>query len=306
VAIELRVVEDEDGTLAALDVWNRVYRPLAVSRADLADYVEYCEARFDILALADGRVVGSAFAAIEPDQPADVIESHVAVLAEARRQGAGTLLYRRVSEWARERGRSQLQSIVLDADPDGADWARARGFVEVSREAAVALELRGSAEPDVVPPEGVAIVTWAERPELARGMYEVVCEAMPDIPGEDDSVPAYDVWLRSYMGGASDRPEATFVAVAGEEVVGFAKLHLSEARPGVAVHDLTGVKRAWRGRGVARALKTTQIRWATRNGYERLETANELRNEPIRRLNEQLGYRPAPGWARVRGPLASA
>jgi GNAT superfamily N-acetyltransferase len=305
MAIELRVVDDEEGMLAALALWNGVYTPLAVSRADLADYVDYCEARFDVLALVDGRVVGSAFAAIEPDQPADVSESHVAVLVDARCQGAGTLLYRRVSGWVRGRGRTQLQSIVLDADPDGAEWARARGFVEVSREAAVALQLR-DAEPAVVPPDGVAIVTWAERPELARGMYEVVCEAMPDIPGEDDAVPAYDVWLRSYMGGASDRPEATFVAVAGEEVVGFAKLHLSEARPGVAVHDLTGVRRAWRGRGVARALKATQIRWAKHNGYERLETANELRNEPIRRLNEQLGYRPIPGWARVRGPLAPA
>ena len=306
MAIELRVVEDEGGMLAALGVWNRVYTPLAASRADLADYLDYCDARFDVLALLDEEAIGSAFGAVEPDQPPNLVEAHVAVLPEARRRGAGTALYRRVSQWAREQGREGLQSIVLDADPDGAEWARARGFVEVSREAAVALELRDGAEPDVVPPDGVAIVTWAERPELARGMYEVACEAMPDIPGEDDSVPAYDVWLRSYMGGASDRPEATFVAVAGEEVVGFAKLHLSEARPGVAVHDLTGVKRAWRGRGVARALKATQIRWAKHNGYERLETANELRNEPIRRLNEGLGYRPGPGWARVRGPLASA
>src|SRR5687768_1834615 len=106
MAIDLRVVDDEEGVLAALDVWNRVYPPLAVSRADLADYVDYCEARFDVVALADGRMLGSAFATIEPDQPADVIESHVAVLADARRQGAGTLLYRRVSEWAREQGRN--------------------------------------------------------------------------------------------------------------------------------------------------------------------------------------------------------
>jgi hypothetical protein len=30
----------------------------------------------------------------------------------------------------------------------------------------------------------------------------------------------------------------------------------------------------------------------------------EMRNEPIRRLNERLGYRPAPGRVVMRGPLA--
>ena len=67
---------------------------------------------------------------------------------------------------------------------------------------------------------------------------------------------------------------------------------------------MTGVKRAWRGRGVAGALKRAQIAWAKEQGYERLSTTNELRNEPIRRLNERLGYREAPGHIVVRGPLA--
>ena len=38
--------------------------------------------------------------------------------------------------------------------------------------------------------------------------------------------------------------------------------------------------------------------------YERLATQNEMRNEPIRRLNEHLGYRAAPGRIVMRGPLA--
>ena len=39
-------------------------------------------------------------------------------------------------------------------------------------------------------------------------------------------------------------------------------------------------------------------------GYQRLVTQNEVRNEPIRRLNKRLGYREAPGRILVRGPLA--
>jgi GNAT superfamily N-acetyltransferase len=64
------------------------------------------------------------------------------------------------------------------------------------------------------------------------------------------------------------------------------------------------VKRSWRRRGLAGALKRTQIAWAKERGYERVATQNEMRNEPIRRLNERLGYRPSPGRIIMRGPLA--
>lgn len=68
---------------------------------------------------------------------------------------------------------------------------------------------------------------------------------------------------------------------------------------------MTAVKRAWRGRGVAGALKRAQIRWALANGLERLETTNELRNEPMQRVNLGLGYRPTPGTITLEGPLSA-
>jgi GNAT superfamily N-acetyltransferase len=111
-------------------------------------------------------------------------------------------------------------------------------------------------------------------------------------------------WLAHDLQGSGDWPEATFVAVAGAEVVGYAKFSMNQAQPNVAFHDMTGVKRAWRGKGVARALKASEIAWAKRSGYERLITMNEERNEPIRRLNEEFGYRLEPGVITLRGPLA--
>ena len=93
-------------------------------------------------------------------------------------------------------------------------------------------------------------------------------------------------------------------AVAGDEVIGYAKFSLTSAQPTTAHHDLTGVKRAWRGRGVARALKATQIGWAKAHGYEELRTTNDERNAPIRRLNQQFGYRPSIGRIYLIGPLA--
>jgi mycothiol synthase len=128
---------------------------------------------------------------------------------------------------------------------------------------------------------------------------------VPDVPGQEyDDVPSYEHWLQHSMGGAGDRPEATFVAVADARGVGYAKFSLNSAQPTVAFHDLTGVRRDWRGRGIAGALKRAQIAWAKEQGYERLQTENETRNEPIRRLNERLGYRLEPGRIFLVGPLA--
>ena len=58
----------------------------------------------------------------------------------------------------------------------------------------------------------------------------------------------FEQWLSMDMQGAGDRPEATFVAFADDEVVAYAKLALSLARPTVAMHDITGVKRPARPR----------------------------------------------------------
>ena len=223
---------------------------------------------------------------------------------EHRGRGVGDAILAAVSAWAREAGFGELQGAVREDDADSLAWAEKRGFTEVGRNSRLALELEGVEAPAVDPPPGIEVVSWAERPELARGMYDVAREALPDIPGaEEDEMPAFEEWLSADMRGTSDRPEATFVALAGDEVVGYAKLALSSARPNVALHDITGVRRTWRGRGIAAALKRAEIRWAKRAGYERLETMNEERNEPIRRLNERYGYRVEPGEITVRGPV---
>jgi GNAT superfamily N-acetyltransferase len=306
-AVEIRPAESEAASARSLAIWNLVYPEMATSAADERDYIAYCACHVNLVGYLGGDAIGSGFAGIEPDaaDPA-IAKAHVAVVPEAREHGAGTALYSAISAWAARQGKSVLEAWVLDRDPVGLAFAGKRGFREVMREALVALDLCGAETPRVEAPPGIRIVTWAERPDLTPGMYEVMLEASPDIPGNDDAMPSYSTWREHYMGGAGDRPEATFVALAAEEVVGYAKLHLSEARPGVAVHDLTGVKRAWRGRGVARALKAAQIAWAKCEGYERLETGNELRNAPIRKLNETFGYRPIPGRALVRGPIATA
>jgi GNAT superfamily N-acetyltransferase len=257
-----------------------------------------------LLATENGRDVGTAIGIGGWHSPEGVARGEVRVVPDARRRSVGSDLLSELAAWAIDLGYAELMGPVKEVDDASLAWATRRGFVEVGRNSLLVLDLTAIEAPDVEAPEGIEIVSWAERPDVAPAMYEVAREAYPDIPGEDDAeMPSYEEWLSMDMQGSGDRPEATFVALAHGEVVAYAKLSLSRARPTVAIHDITGVRRAWRGRGIARALKAAEIAWAKEGGFERLETQNEERNEPIRRLNERYGYVVTPGSVTVRGRI---
>ncbi|HET9242965.1 MAG TPA: GNAT family N-acetyltransferase [Gaiella sp.] len=280
----------------------------ALDEADTAEgYVDWKRQAREttwLVASEGERDVGAAIGIGGWHSPEGVARGEVRVVDDARGRGVGSALLDELSAWARGVGYSELMGPVKEVDDASLAWASRRGFVEVGRNSLLVLDLTAIDAPPVVAPEGIEIVSWADRPGVERGMYDVALEAYPDIPGEEDAeLEPFEQWLSMDMQGASDTPEATFVALAGDEVVAYAKLALSRARPHVAMHDITGVKRAWRGRGIAGALKAAEIAWAKENGYERLETQNEERNEPIRRLNERHGYVVEPGSVTVRGPI---
>jgi mycothiol synthase len=302
--IEVRACANTGDEERSLAVYNAVWPWDSVSMDEVESFKSSMRAYVDFLALAGGEPVGSAAVGLSP-RLVDAAFALVTVLPDHRRQGIGTALYHGISGWLADPGTEWIDAPIFESDSESIAFATRRGFVEVERTPRLILELETVEPAAVDPPDGIRVTTWAERPELARGIYEVACEAEPDVPGDRDmAMEPFEDWLAHDMRGSGDLPEATFVALAGDDVVGYAKFSLTKARPHVASHDMTGVKRAWRGRGVAGALKRAQIAWAKEAGYERLETQNEVRNEPIRRLNRRLGYQPAPGRVVMRGPLA--
>ena len=87
------------------------------------------------------------------------------------------------------------------------------------------------------------------------------------------------------------------------EVVGWSGL-ASTGEDGVAENQLTGVRRAWRGRGIATALKREQAWRAREAGLRSIETTNDDANDPMRAVNARLGFEALPTWLLLRGPLA--
>ena len=286
-----------------VDVRNAVWPDDPSSTAQYVDWRRQAEDMIWVIARSGGVDVGMGEGIHGWHSPDGVGRLGAYVLTEARGEGVGSALLGRVGDWLRSRGCSEATAELAEDDEASFEWAVRRGFVEVGRNPILALDLATAELPELPPPPGVEIVAWSERPELARGLYEVYLEAAPDVPGEEEvATPSFDDWLANDMQGVSDKPEATFVALVDGEVVGYGKLAIPPEGD-VAWHDLIGVRRAWRGRGIAGGLKREQIRWAKSHGYRSLKTSNEERNEPVRRLNLRHGYRQEPGFVTVRGPL---
>jgi GNAT superfamily N-acetyltransferase len=300
---EIREIEDGE-----LERWVATMRQVDEDTGTVEDYVDWrrqAQETVWLLASDAGRDVGAGIGIGGWHEPPGVARGNVRVVRSNRGKGVGSALLERLGRWASGLGYSELTGEVREVDGDSISWTQRRGYVEVGRNSRLVLELDSVEAPAVEAPTGIAITTWAERPDVIENVYAVACEAYPDVPGEEDEVmPPFEQWLSMDMQGAGDRPEATFIALAGDDVAGYAKLSLSNARPGVAMHDMTGVRRSWRGRGIAGALKRAEIAWAKDNGFRRLETMNEERNEPIRRLNQRHGYLPEPGHVVVRGRIA--
>ena len=248
------------------------------------------------LASEDSRDVGAAIGIGGWHSPDGVARGEIRVVTDVRGRGVGSGLLDALSDWARELGYAELMGPVKEVDADSLAWASRRGFVEVGRNSVLALDLTSIDAPEVVAPAGIVIATWAERPDAAPGMYEVAKEAYPDIPGEEDAeMEPFEQWLSMDMQGSGDRPEATFIAFADDEIIAYAKLSLSLARPTVAMHDITGVKRAWRGRGIAGALQGGRDRVGQ---AERVRTARDTERgaeradppaQPAPRLRRRAG-----------------
>ena len=159
------------------------------------------------------------------------------------------------------------------------------------------LDLTAIEAPAIDPPEGVEIVTWAERPELRRA-YDGRVRGVRRCSGRRGNA---DGLVSKNGSGRTCRATATvrrdFVALVDGEVPATpSSRSRSRTRSRRPRHHGRVPRLAWpRDRG---AFKRAEISLGERRGYKKLETVNEVRNEPIRRLNARYGYALEPAWRR--------
>lgn len=305
----IRPAGDDDADFGAIVAIVNVAHP---EEATSIEELRWADATypgtFRFLAESAGRPVGAATVGriyVYPPE-FDALWATVDVLVDARRQGVGSALLAAVSARARAAGKVALHVPATEARPDGIAFLTRCGFTEYERAKMVELVLAGRVAPPVDPPAGILVASLAERPDLVAGAHAVAVEAFADIPGDGDPIAAGD--LAEFRARDVDRPaippDAFFVGVdaASGRVVGYASLIRIPGR-NAAWHDMTAVARAWRGRGLAGALKRATIGWAIDHGLDALETGNDTDNIPMRAVNARLGYRPLPDMVTMRGPL---
>jgi GNAT superfamily N-acetyltransferase len=239
--------------------------------------------RHVVLARVDGQVVGSGLA-----DRSHIADGFVAprILPAYRRRGYGTAVLRYLLENVRARGYRTVSSLV--EDEGSYTFAVLQGFAEVDRQVEQVRQLHPSG-PETEPPpvEGVTFTTIEERPELLEAAYPLAQQGYADmvLTTGPANVPL-DEWLRD----EATLPAGSMVALAGDQIVGYAGLIAWEDDPTKAENGLTVVARDWRRQGLALALKRRQLAWASRAGLRELITWTQLGNEAMQEANRQLGY----------------
>jgi mycothiol synthase len=237
-----------------------------------------------------------------PSSLAGSLYAMARVLPEHRGQGVGGTIYRGLSEHARSRGLSSLWGRIREDDSESRRFAQNRGFTEVGREFEVVLDV-ATADTSAEPPPGIELVTLAERPNLTQALYDLDVEVGPDVPSHEEHEPmTFERWHTMFEGPGA-MPTACVIALAHNEVIGYTGLRRNGPTSPLAENMMTAVRRPWRRRGIAMALKREQIARARKAGIERITTTNDETNTGMRSVNARLGYKPAPVQIVVSGPL---
>jgi GNAT superfamily N-acetyltransferase len=305
--VEIRRVSADDhaGRVAWLGVRNAVRTDYVLSLA-LVDHIESSLPwAGDFLATAGGEPVGVGLTTVWLGNPGSAAAwAELCVLPHHRRQGIGGAIFRRLSEVSVENGKRELRFDLKEGDEDSHEFLTRRGFSVVGRRQDSELAVAGSDVTAVDPPAGIRITTLAAEPGLAEGVYRVAQEAEPDSPSEETTglARSFEEWRRLEVDAPDMPSEAQFAAVAGDQVVSYAFLSVSDVEDDLGWHAMTGTLRDWRGRGVASALKRAVVLWARERGLERLRTSNDEKNVPMLAINRRMGYRPLPARITMRGP----
>jgi len=278
--IEVRQAESD----ADLEGWISVKR--AVLPNESAWTVEEFRTRLTpdrtvLVAELDGEIVGAGLGGRSDDPNRGYVAPRVH--PDARRHGVGTALLDPLLAFVESLSLSRVSGQVSDQGSKA--FAERYGFAESDRQVEQVRHLDAEIPLDPVP-DGVEVVTIAERPELLEAAYPLARdEGYPDLALEGSIVVPLEDWLHD----EATLPEGSFVALAGGEIVGYSGL-MAHDNDGVAEDGLTVVSREWRRRGLAKALKQRELAWAKEAGLHEVVTWTQRGNESMRTVNERLGY----------------
>ncbi len=292
--IELRVASGLDDLEAWAQIKSRVVpdEPVTVEQLVASDE----PGRLLLLAELDGVLAGCGIGGRSAFGDRAFIMARV--LPEHRCRGVGSELVRALAEHGRALGRSGVNSFVEWHDEPSVRFAERLGLTEVDYQLEQ-VRLVG-VEPKPSLPVGVEVVAVGDRrDELLAAAWPVAQQGYEDMPLPGAVTHPRESWLRD----EATRPDGTFVAFEGGELVGYAGMTDHANGDATAEHGLTVVRRDRRRRGIARALKRSQLHWAAAAGVVELVTWTQKGNDGMQALNASLGYVTRSRALTMQGPI---
>lgn len=207
-----------------------------------------------------------------------------------------------------------LQSGMLDDKPYAMRFFDEYGFEKVAEEKLSKLDVPAfdtgqyAALLARLEHEGIEIVTLRELqerdPDWQRKLYDLDVTVNRDIPSTGEKhYPPFEEWLVSRLQAPHFDADAWFIALDGERYAGHSQGNINrEGQPVQFITGVTAVRREYRRRGLATALKVRAIGYAQEQGVPEIFTTNDSQN-PMYQLNLKLGFKPLPSWVRVEKRL---
>lgn len=236
------------------------------------------------VAESDGEVVGWASAGLNTWTSVDGAGFFsVFVHQDHRSQGIGSALVDAAHAHLGEIGARQVQVF---ADPAGVEFARRRGYEGTRQMHYSGVEL-AQLPPQPPTPDDVRVVTMDELEP--RPVYEADIVASLDEPSDTPMDSAgYEEWVRDVWEAPSLDRALSVAAMVGDQVVCFTAVEVDGDR---AWSGMTGTIPAYRGRGLAKLVKSVALRRAAGAGVTHAFTSNDDQNGPMLAINNWLGYR---------------
>ncbi|MFF8645790.1 GNAT family N-acetyltransferase [Streptomyces sp. NPDC015345] len=143
---------------------------------------------------------------------------------------------------------------------------------------------------------GIRFTTMSELGDTPRhrwALYELNKECSADIPDRGEFY-TFEEYVEGRLAVPSYDPRGVVVALDGDVWCGLAMTSDHRAS-GFVFNEMTGVKAAYRGRGLSLAMKTVGMGFAGLCGVDKVRTFHHPANTAAIQMNRRLGYVDMPG-----------
>ncbi len=230
-------------------------------------------------------------------------------------QGIGKAIYSYIIGALSQYKPSVLTTDTRENQTDAVRFLKMRGFEIVQRRPVLRLNVKSFDSARISSGkvhdkrQKITVSTLSELmldvPDWKHRCWDLDWEIVQDIPSPDAPARSTFESYALHFDNSDFTPQSWFIALQGDEWVGMSIIDTNPSTPDVFYTSVTGVRRGFRRRGIAMALKLHGIEHVRALGGQFIETDND-ENSPMLNLNLTLGFERGPAILEFRKTFSAA